>query len=137
MFRYITNPPLNGSLIKICKYFAYISYIKAYDNSCHFLAPCQLAKYSVGFTPLDDNSAIDLQDPPRTDDVDVDNNEPRLINLFYSSTDVKVSTTSLKVDFNTFVSNVGGSLGLFIGFSVLGGVFFVYDIISSKITSKD
>ena len=64
------------------------------------------------------------------------NIDARLINLFYSSTDVKVSTTSLKVDINTFVSNVGGSLGLFIGFSVLGGVFFVYDIISSKTKSK-
>ena len=56
----------------------------------------------------------------------------RNINLFYSTTDEKVSTTSLRVDLNTFVSNVGGSLGLFIGFSVLGGFFFIYDFISSK-----
>ena len=56
----------------------------------------------------------------------------RIIALFYSTTDVKVSTTNLRVDFNTFVSNVGGSLGLFIGFSVLGGFFFIYDYIALK-----
>ena len=54
------------------------------------------------------------------------------ISLYYSTTDVKVSSTSLKVDFNTFVSNVGGSLGLFIGFSVLGGFYFIYDTLQSK-----
>ena len=114
-----------------------------------------MAKYSAGFTTLDANSAIDLQDMFKIDDVEMQINETgiktfqsnedgnatkvdaRLINLFYSSTDVKVSTTSLKVDFNTFVSNVGGSLGLFIGFSVLGGIFFLYDIIFSKFISKD
>ena len=56
----------------------------------------------------------------------------RKIVLFYTSTDVKVSTTSLKIDLNTFVSNVGGSLGLFIGFSVFGVLIFISDIIFSK-----
>ena len=58
------------------------------------------------------------------------------IHLYYSSTDVKVSTTSLKIDFNTFVSNVGGGLGLFIGFSFLGGFLYIYDVIASKSSFK-
>ena len=59
-----------------------------------------------------------------------------MVSLYYSTTDVKVSSTSLKVDFNTFVSNVGGSLGLFIGFSVLGGFYFIYDVLQEKNSFK-
>ena len=58
---------------------------------------------------------------------------PRALYFYYATADVKVSTTSLKIDFNTFISNVGGNLGLFVGFSVLGGLFFVYDFIASHV----
>ena len=51
----------------------------------------------------------------------------RYLSIYYGTTDVKASTTSLKIDLNTFISNVGGNLGLFVGFSVLGGLFFIYD----------
>ena len=117
-----------------------------------FSAPCQLAQYSVGFTTFDANRTFALNelDINEYSDIDIngtglssnqedhrEQNDHRLIYLFYTSTDVTVSTTSLGVDFNTFVSNVGGSLGLFIGFSVLGGFFFVFDIISSKVMSND
>lgn len=70
------------------------------------------------------------------DDSGEDDDNYRSIELVYTNTDVKVSSTSIKVDVNTFISNVGGSLGLFIGFSVLGGFFFVYDVISSRILSN-
>ena len=57
----------------------------------------------------------------------------RSISIYFATTDVKVYTTSYKIDFNTFISNVGGNLGLFVGFSVLGGLFFVYDFIASHV----
>jgi len=101
------------------------------------LAPCQLAKYSAGFTAYDTKSEINLDELLSTEDVGVDKNgtagsEVRLINLFYSTTDEVISTTSLMVDFNTFVSNVGGSLGLFLEFSFIAGFYFIYDLISSR-----
>ena len=87
----------------------------------------------------DGNSAkSDVGDTNSGED-EIDNNglgenaeNTRTVLLYYSTTNVKVSSTSLKVDFNTFVSNVGGSLGLFIGFSVLGGFYFIYDAFISK-----
>ena len=124
-----------------------------YVSFLYILAPCDLSKYSGGFGTFDSRSTFML--PLSTclghddlkkdiqynnlgkDDSPMNENSPavctnRGIALFYSTTVVKVSTTNLRVDFNTFVSNVGGSLGLFIGFSVLGGFFFIYDYISSK-----
>ena len=53
----------------------------------------------------------------------------RIVQLYYTTTDVKVSKTSLRLDFNTFISNVGGNLGLFLGFSIIGGMFFMLDLV--------
>ena len=113
-------------------------------------APCRSAKYSAGFTAYDSISTFSLDDLRGIEDVEINRNgtanstdpmnddhngkqdEFRLINLFYSTTDEIISTTELKCDFNTFVSNVGGSLGLFVEFSVLGGFYIIYDLISSR-----
>ena len=92
----------------------------------------------MGFTAYDDNSVpvgATIEDSDSTGNIEGLNKEEhgvRWIQLFYTTTDVKVSRTSLRVDFNTFISNVGGSLGLFIGFSVLGVFYFIYDVISSE-----
>ena len=97
-----------------------------------------MATYQADFTPFGPESRLDIKDD-ETEEKEIgneeekDRNSSRVILLFYTATDVKISKTSLKVDLNTFVSNVGGSLGLFIGFSVLGVIFFIYDLISSKI----
>ena len=98
-------------------------------NFLYLLVPCQLAKYSVGFTTYDDNS----MSVSRSIEKYNEEHDARFVQLFYTTTDVKVSKTSLRVDFNTFISNVGGSLGLFIGFSVLGGFFFIYDVVVPKL----
>ena len=95
-----------------------------------------MATYQVSFIPFGSKSRLDIKDD-KTREKEIgneeDKNRTRAIMLFYTTTDVKLSTTSLKVDLNTFVSNIGGSLGLFIGFSVLGVIFYIYDLISSKI----
>ena len=97
-----------------------------------------MATYQVSFIPFGPKSRLDIKDG-ENGDKEIENkeeanlNSTRVIILFYTTTDVKISKTSLKVDLNTFVSNVGGSLGLFIGFSVLGVMFFIHDLISSKI----
>ena len=128
------------------------------------LAPCQVATYQVGVSKYEalsglyienesdkdiESSTAEIKNGPNetNDEYDYDDGDDdyfddcgdydcRTIYLFYTTTDVKVFTTSVKVDFNTFISNVGGSLGLFIGFSVLGGFFFVYDAFSSQISSN-
>ena len=130
-----------------------------------FTAHCQKAKYDIGWQTYDALSQIAIQkDTPervnktkdaeqeskREENETTENNTKnqtnsdkketdnyRYLSLYYGTTDVKVSTTSELIDFSTFISNVGGNLGLFVGFSVLGGFFFIYDIISSYCRSLD
>ena len=93
---------------------------------------------------------LTIEDPVSTQDIEINNDDSgnekkqknehvdkkehnvRIVQLYYTTTDVKVSRTSLRLDVSTFISNVGGSLGLFIGFSFLGVFYFIYDFISSK-----
>ena len=53
------------------------------------------------------------------------------INIFYSHTDIRVESVEILVDFNSFISSVGGSLGLFLGFSFLGFLSLFYDCIKT------
>ena len=71
----------------------------------------------------------------QTNNVENEIKNYRYLSLYYGTTDVKVSTTSELIDFSTFISNVGGNLGLFVGFSVLGGFFFIYDFTAAQCRS--
>ena len=53
--------------------------------------------------------------------------ETSAIFFFYSTTDIRVESVEILVDFNSFISSVGGSLGLFLGFSFLGFLSHFYD----------
>ena len=53
--------------------------------------------------------------------------ETSAIFFFYSTTDIRVESVEILVDFNSFISSVGGSLGLFLGFSFLGFLSLFYD----------
>ena len=128
-----------------------------------YTAHCQKATYDIGWQTYDALSQITIQkDTPdksnkrkdaeqelkreknettanntKTQTINVDNEieNYRYLSLYYGTTNVKVSTTSELIDFPTFISNVGGNLGLFVGFSVLGGFFFVYDFIAAHYRS--
>ena len=106
------------------------------------LAPCQTSAYDVGIDTSDRLSFVNINLPIEQVKKEIGNNAnknksevwiPRLIYIYYATTDVKVFTTSLKIDLNTFISNVGGNLGLFVGFSVLGGLSCIYNFIASHI----
>ena len=106
-----------------------------------FVASCQSSTYEVATQTYDRLSNVAIKDTQIniTDQMENDENvtefDPSLIRsaaIYYATTNVKVSTTSLKIDLSTFISNVGGNLGLFVGFSVLGSLFFIYDFITSK-----
>ena len=57
--------------------------------------------------------------------------ETSAINIFYSTTDIRVESVEILVSFNSFISSVGGSLGLFLGFSFLGFLSLFYDCIKT------
>ena len=87
-----------------------------------YIAHCEQATFDVGIQTYDALSKISI---------DEDGNN-RAISIYYATTGVRVSTTSEVIDFPTFISNVGGNLGLFVEFSILGGLFFIYDFIAVR-----
>ena len=50
----------------------------------------------------------------------------RAVLLYYSTTDIKVSTTSMLISLSSFISSIGGNLGLFVGFSFLSVFLLIY-----------
>ena len=59
--------------------------------------------------------------------------EASIISLFYQTMNVDVESEVVLVDLNDFVSATGGALGLFLGFSIIDTLFYVYDFIHMKI----
>ena len=55
---------------------------------------------------------------------------PRAVFLYYSTTDIKVTTTSKLITLSSFISSIGGNLGLFIGFSFIRMFFVVYEYLA-------
>ena len=53
----------------------------------------------------------------------------------YPRLDVKITSQSYRVDLNSFVSAVGGGLGLFLGFSIIDTLFYLYEKLFSFKTS--
>ena len=50
----------------------------------------------------------------------------RYISVYYSTTDVKISATTTIITASTFISSIGGNLGLFLGFSFVTSMLFIY-----------
>ena len=46
----------------------------------------------------------------------------------YSNRDVNIENQVPLVDFNAFVSAVGGAMGLFLGFSIIDTMTFIYQV---------
>ena len=56
----------------------------------------------------------------------------QLIAIEYTDTIVDIHSQVVMIDFNTFVSGVGGALGLFLGFSMIDSLLYLYNIVVSK-----
>ena len=53
--------------------------------------------------------------------------DTRHILISYSKNIVAAMTTSKLVDLATFISSIGGNLGLFVGFSLINSLFFLFE----------
>jgi hypothetical protein len=93
----------------------------------YYTGPCQKAKYNIGKQTYDSRSMMKIRW-----DYNATNESPRILGIYYDNPYIKISTTSELIDLPTFISNVGGNLGLFVGFSVLGGLFCIYDFIAAS-----
>ena len=99
--------------------------------------PCQTSTYEVRLQTYDDLSLITFKEDEFSDYTEeggtakttlLDNE--KTITIYYATTDINVSSTSKLIDLPTFISSVGGNLGLFVGFSVLGALFSIYDFVA-------
>ena len=54
--------------------------------------------------------------------------------MYYTTTAITTFETDTLIDFSTFVSAIGGNLGLFLGISFVGVLFSLYDWIQSKVS---
>ena len=87
-----------------------------------FLGFCKKATYNVGIQSFDRKSFINIENN--------DKDNSRAILIYYSTAAIKVSTTSSLISLSSFISSIGGNLGLFVGFSFLSVFLLIYKFIS-------
>ena len=100
-----------------------------------FLEQCKKTRYSVGMNTFDFLSMINIKEP----DFKVDNSEQknhRYIDFYYSTTEVKLSKTSKLITSSTFISSIGGNLGLFVGFSFISALLYIYELLEKSISEN-
>ena len=90
------------------------------------IEPCKTSSFLMGVNSVNKQSSIGF------DNVE----DYRYIDISYSKTIVTVKTISKLIDFPTFISSVGGNLGLFVGFSFINVLFFFYELTETKISGK-
>ena len=113
---------------------------------------CKKSKYRVGVQTFDKLSFVSIKDPPPNSTLDKstksetnqdssDNNEKehtrsRAIYIYYSTTNVRLSSTSKLISLSTFISSIGGNLGLFVGFSFMSVLLYVYKCLVKMTPTK-
>ena len=91
-------------------------------RNIQFLGFCKKATYNVGIQSFDRKSFINIENN--------DKDNSRAILIYYSTAAIKVSTTSSLISLSSFISSIGGNLGLFVGFSFLSVFLLIYKFIS-------
>ena len=89
---------------------------------------CTKSSYEVGVQSFDKLSMIDIQEG-KDENKNSTEAPAKAIYLYYSTTDINVSTTSKLITLSSFISSIGGNLGLFVGFSFLSTFFFFYNFL--------
>ena len=101
-----------------------------YRYETHTLSYDEFATLSISSEIEEDSNA---QDQVTVEQVDGERSEgstnvPKFIMFYYSTTELKIETKELLLNFPNFLSAVGGNLGMFIGFSFLGFFSAFYDM---------
>ena len=99
--------------------------------------PCKTSSYSLKSIEFDPKSKMAhylIDDYFATMNVNktADTTTSHFILRFFS-TEVEVSEKIEMMNVNSFISSVGGNLGLFIGFSFLSTLFIIHDVIGKTI----
>ena len=89
---------------------------------------CKKSSYTVGIQSFDKLSMYNIEDS-KEENANATKESVRAIFMYYSTTDVKVLTTSKLISLSSFISSIGGNLGLFVGFSFLSTFFFFYNFL--------
>ena len=116
---------------------------------------CKKSRYRVGVQTYDKLSFVSIKEPPPNSTLDKitksetnqdssDNNEgnqkentrSRAIYIYYSTTNVRLSSTSKLISLSSFISSIGGNLGLFVGFSFMSVLLYVYKCLVKMTPSK-
>ena len=98
------------------------------SKKCLFSVMCQKSSYTVGIQSFDKLSMINIEEQ-KDENTNSTNGDARAIFMYYSTTDIKVSTTSKLISLSSFISCIGGNLGLFVGFSFLSTFFYFYSFL--------
>ena len=53
----------------------------------------------------------------------------RYITMYYTTADIATFTSDRLIDLSAFISGIGGNLGLFLGLSFLGTLFWFYELV--------
>ena len=100
-----------------------------------FTALCKKSSYNVGLQSFDRLSFINVEEMLEDENI-AKKDFTRAIYMYYSTTDIKVSTTSKVISLSSFISSIGGNLGLFCGFSFLSSFFYVCKIFQGLLNNR-
>ena len=89
------------------------------SNISFILVPCQLVVYKSGVQEYEENSGASVMHEPGS----------RQIYFYYGTTDTVVMKQIPVISGNDMIGALGGSLGLFLGFSFCGTVFDTLNLV--------
>ena len=116
---------------------------------------CKKSRYRARVQTFDKLSFVSIKEPPPNSTLDKstksetnqdssdntegnqkENTRSRAIYIYYSTTNVRLSSTSKLISLSTFISSIGGNLGLFVGFSFMSVLLYVYKCLVKMTPSK-
>ena len=119
--------------VAIQTYYEFFTFFDAFSQNISYLP-----LGSVSLDDLKNGTQSDIQirnNENENNEINSAKKEPttyRYWSMYYAETDVKVSTTSQLINVPTFISSIGGNLGLFVGFSFISAFFFIYNCLGKR-----
>ena len=105
-----------------CIFYRYETNTLSYDEFATLSISPEIEEDSIA----QDQTTVKHEDSKRSKKP---TNVPKFIMFYYSTTELKIETKELLLNFPNFLSAVGGNLGMFIGFSFLGFFSAFYDLL--------